>query len=373
MKIELKDISIRDLYNGFEDKAEDGVIGYFGKLDIRPPYQREFIYKDKQKEAVIDTVLKGFPLNVMYWAVRPDGAFEIIDGQQRTISICKYVEGSFSVKFGGYTNPRAFHNLQENEKEDILNYPLKVYLCYGTPSEKLEWFQTINIAGEKLFPQELKNAVYSGSWVTAAKRHFSKTNCAAYGLGNKYMTGSPIRQDYLETAISWLSSGKIDEYMLTHQNDLNADELWLYFQAVIQWVNTNFTVYRKEMKSVSWGRLYNQFKDDNLNSPDLEKEVAKLMEDEDVTSKRGIYSYVLTRNESDLSIRQFSDKDKREAYERQQGICPTCGKHFAITDMAGDHINPWHAGGRTIAVNCQMLCVKDNLKKAGKVLKDSSI
>ena len=172
MNIELKKITIRELTEGYEDNDENGVVGYGGKLDIRPPYQREFVYKDKQRDAVIDTITKDFPLNVMYWAVREDGNFEVIDGQQRTISISQFIDGDFSVKIGNFPENRAFHNLQKDEKEQILNYELMVYLCSGTDSEKLEWFRTINIAGEKLTEQELRNAVYSGSWVSDAKRFF---------------------------------------------------------------------------------------------------------------------------------------------------------------------------------------------------------
>ena len=176
MKIELKEITIRELVEGYQDNAENGVVAYGGKLDVRPPYQREFIYKDKQRDAVIDTITKDYPLNVMYWAVRGDGNFEVIDGQQRTISICQFVEGEFAFMF------RYFHNLKGDEKEQILNYKLMVYLCSGTDSQKLQWFKTINIAGEKLTDQELRNAVYSGTWVSDAKRYFSKNGCVAYNL-----------------------------------------------------------------------------------------------------------------------------------------------------------------------------------------------
>ena len=199
-------------------------------MDIRPPYQREFIYKDNQRDAVINTVTKNFPLNVMYWAVREDGTFEVIDGQQRTISICQYVNGGFA-----YQN-RYFHNLKADEKEQILNYKLMVYVCSGSESEKLEWFRTINIAGEKLTDQELRNAVYTGSWVSDAKRYFSKSGCVAYNIGGDYLNGSPIRQEFLETAIEWISEGKIESYMATHQHDPNATALWMYFQSVITWV-----------------------------------------------------------------------------------------------------------------------------------------
>jgi len=226
MKIELKEITVRELAEGYKNNAEEGVVGYGGLLDIRPPYQREFIYKDKQRDAVINTINNDFPLNVMYWAVREDGNYEIIDGQQRTISICQYINGDFSFE------ERYFHNLQKDEQEQILNYKLMVYFCSGTDSERLDWFRTINIAGEKLTEQELRNAVYSGSWVTDAKRYFSKTGCAAYNIGHNYLNGSPIRQEYLETAIDWISEGKIEEYMAKHQHDQNANALWLYFQSV---------------------------------------------------------------------------------------------------------------------------------------------
>ncbi|KAA3652396.1 MAG: DUF262 domain-containing protein [Bacteroidetes bacterium] len=360
MKIELKEISIRELTNGYQDNEEKGVVGFGGKLDIRPPYQREFIYKDKQREAVINTVTKDFPLNVMYWAVREDGNFEVIDGQQRTISISQFVEGDFAY------NNRYFHNLQQDEKEQILNYKLMVYLCSGTDSEKLEWFKTINIAGEKLTEQELRNAVYSGSWVSDAKRYFSKNGCAAYSLGGDYLNGSPIRQDFLETTIKWISNDDIENYMATHQHDPIANELWLYFQNVINWVKVVFPKYRKEMKGVAWGVLYNEFHKQSFDSKKLEKQIAELMQDEDVTNKKGIYEYVLTGKERYLNIRAFTDNQKREAYERQKGICPVCTEHYEIVEMEGDHITPWHLGGKTSADNCQMLCKDDNRRKSGK-------
>ncbi|MBT3313539.1 MAG: DUF262 domain-containing protein [Anaerolineae bacterium] len=360
MKIELKEITVRELTADYEDNEEKGVLGYGGKLDIRPPYQREFIYKDKQRDAVIDTVTKNFPLNVMYWAVREDGNFEVIDGQQRTISIAQYIEGDFSFR------NMYFHNLQKDEKEEILNYKLMIYLCSGTDSEKLEWFKTINIAGEELTDQELRNAVYSGSWVTDAKRHFSKNGCPAYGLGSDYLSGSAIRQDYLETTIKWLSNNSVEDYMAKHQNEPNANELWLYFQSVINWINAVFPKYRKEMKGIAWGLLYNEFKDQKFDSIKLEKEISLLMQDEDVTKKKGIYSYVLTRKEKHLNIRTFSDNQKREAYERQKGICAFCSEEFELNEMEADHITPWHEGGKTIAENCQMLCRDDNRRKSGK-------
>ena len=354
----LKEITVRELTQGYQDNNEDGVVGFDGKLDIRPPYQREFVYNEKERNAVLDTLQKDFPLNVMYWAVREDGNYEVIDGQQRTISICQYVEGDFSIDGIG------FYNLPNDKQDQILDYTLMVYFCSGTDSEKLAWFETINIAGKVLTKQELRNAVYSGSWVSDAKRYFSKNSRPK--IGDEYLSGSANRQEYLETAISWISNGKIEDYMSKNQHEPNATELWLYFQSVINWVKANFTKYRREMKGIKWGILYNEFKDEKYDAKKLEEQIATLMEDEDVGNKKGIYSYVLTGKEKHLNIRAFSDKQKREAYERQKGICVDCNKHFELNEMEADHIDPWHSGGKTDAENCQMLCREDNRRKGGK-------
>jgi hypothetical protein len=359
MNIELKSITVKELAEGYVDNNEDGVVGYGGKLDIRPPYQREFIYNDKQRDAVIHTITKDFPLNTMYWSVRDDGGFEIIDGQQRTVSICQYINGDFAFQ------ERYFHNLQSDEQKQILDYQLTVYQCTGTDSEKLEWFKTINIAGEKLSDQELRNAVYHGTWVTDAKRYFSKTGCPAYQIGGDYLTGSAIRQDYLEAAIKWISGGKIEEYMAKNQHEPNANELWLYFQEVIAWVKASFPKYRNNMKGIQWGDLYGEHGKKKIDPSQTEDLIAKLMEDEDVTNKKGIYQYVLDGKENYLNIRAFSKNQKREAYERQKGICPVCGKQYEISDMEADHITPWSKGGKTNAENCQMLCKEDNRRKSG--------
>ncbi len=360
MKIKLKEIPIRDLSHGYVNDNEEGVIGYSGKLNIRPKYQREFIYKDQQRDSVINSINKDFPLNVMYWIKNQDGGFEVLDGQQRTISICEYVSGKFSL------NNLYFHNLQDTEQEKIHDYKLMVYFCEGTDKEILDWFKIINIAGEKLTDQELRNAIYTGTWLTNAKRHFSKTGCPAYGIANNYLKGVAIRQDYLETTIKWISNDAIEQYMAKHQHKPNANELWLYFQSVVNWIKAIFPKYRKEMKGVSFGVLYNEFKDKQYDSEKLEEEITTLMQDEDVTKKAGIYSYVLTRDEKYLSIRAFSENQKREAYEKQKGICRKCGKKFKINEMEADHITPWHEGGKTTADNCQMLCKQDNRTKSGK-------
>ena len=360
MKIQIKNLTVRELSKGYVDDEEDGVRGYEGKLDIRPPYQREFIYKDQQRDAVITTINNKFPLNVMYWAVRDDGNFEIIDGQQRTISVCQYVAGDFSIDGIGFTN------LQDDEKNKILDYELMIYTCDGTVSEKLKWFEIINIAGEKLTQQELRNAAYFGSWVTDAKRYFSKTGCAAYEIASYYVSGAANRQEYFEIAIKWISKDNINEYMGKHQHDKNANLLWQHFRAVITWVQTTFKIKRKYMKNVDWGSLYDEYKHKQLDTDKIEEETKKLILDDDVTKKTGIYRYILTRDEKYLSIRAFSENMKQKAYELQNALCVECGELFELSEMEADHIDPWSKGGKTIEANCQLLCKKDNRRKSGK-------
>ena len=374
MEITLHEIKIRELAEGYQDlsASEEGIVGYGGRLNIRPKYQREFVYDDKKRNAVIDTVWNKFPLNVMYW-VKTDGAdgieYELLDGQQRTISICSFIAGEFMMIIEG--NLCAWDNLTETQKERILNYPLQIYICEnGTDEEKLKWFNIINIAGEKLTEQEIRNAIYSGPWVTQAKRRFSKTGCVAYKIASDYMSGSPIRQDYFEKALKWIGNkqGKsIEQYMAEHQHDTDADQLWQYFQDVIHWVEKLFgRKYKKEMKAVDWGFLYNQYYDTTLTATAIAQEVSKLMADSDVQKKAGIFHYVFDHDEHHLGIRAFDDNTKREVYERQQGICAICGKYFEIEQMEADHITPWCDGGRTIAENCQMLCRECNRRKSGK-------
>lgn len=362
MKIELHEILIKDVFQGYIDSAENGVVAYKGLLNVRPAFQREFVYKDKQRDEVIKTIRKSFPLNVMYW-VKSDTGYELLDGQQRTISFCQYINGDYSIDY------QYFHNLEKEEQEQILNYPLMIYICEGTNREKLDWFKIINIAGEKLTNQELRNAMCTGSWLSDAKKYFSKTGCAAYQIANKYLRGTPIRQDYLETVLRWIAAKEdteIEAYMFKHQHDPNAGELWLYFNSVMTWVKTYFPKYRKEMCGVEWGILYNKFGAAALDAAQLEEEVTRLMADSDVTKKSGIYSYVLDKDERNLSIRAFDQRMKREAYERQKGICPKCKQHFELEEMEADHITPWHLGGATIASNCQMLCKDCNRRKSGK-------
>lgn len=362
MKIKLHEIPVRDVVAGYKNNAENGVVGYGGKLNIRPAFQREFIYKDRQREEVIHTIVKNFPLNVMYWVKGDDGTFELLDGQQRTISICQYVNGSFSI------DHMSFHNLTQTEQNKILDYRLMIYICEGTDKEKLDWFKIINIAGEQLTAQELRNAIYTGEWLTEAKKYFSKTNCPAYQTAEKYLSGSPIRQNYLETVLKWIAARdkiEIEDYMSRHQHDTNCNELWLYFQTVINWVQATFPNYRgKLMKGLDWGIYYNKYGAGNYDPKALEAAALQLLDDEDVSNQKGIYEYLLGGQERHLHIRAFSPKMARIAYERQKGVCPRCGGRFSMEEMQADHITPWSKGGHTTPDNCQMLCADCNRRKS---------
>ncbi|MBQ9103525.1 MAG: DUF262 domain-containing protein [Clostridia bacterium] len=378
MKIELKEITIREVVENYIDSNEEGVYGYNGKLNIRPKYQREFVYDEKKRNAVIETIQKNFPLNVMYWVKNDNGTFEVLDGQQRTISFCQYVNGDFSI------NEKFFHNLTETEKNQILDYKLMIYICEGNDKEKLDWFKIINIAGEQLMPQELRNAVYTGSWLTSAKTFFSKSNCVAYLLAKDYVVGSPIRQEYLQTAISWINKGKIEEYMSLHQHDVNANELWLYFKNIIDWVKITFPTYRKEMKGLNWGELYEKYSDKPYDIKILEMQVEELMQDFGVTNKKGIFECVLgnLKDTKLLNIRIFDERTKQIVYKHQtedaikKGVsnCPLCAigndsnktRIWELSEMDADHVAAWSKGGSTDIKNCQMLCKTHNRAKGNK-------
>lgn len=363
MKIEPKKIKIRELISDYKDNNEEGVLGYNGKLNIRPPYQREFIYDDKKRKAVIDTVFKGHPLNSIYWAVTKDNKFEVIDGQQRIISICQYCSSDFSI------DGKYFHSLQVDQKEKILDYVLTVYFCSGKDSEKLEWFETINIAGEVLTDQELKNATFSGPWVTDAKRYFSKNGCVAYKKAADYLNGKANRQDYLETAIAWISNGKIEEHMSSNHHKDSAKDLWNYFETVINWVEKTFVKKRKFMKGLQWGVFYNKYKDKNFDPKKIEKSISELIQFSDKIKMSGIYEFILTGEPKHLMHRKFPDNIKHKVYENQKGKCQICKKSFEISEMEADHIKAWFDSGETIAENCQMLCRECHYSKTAEQTK----
>lgn len=365
MEIRPLNIKIRDLIKGYENNNYDGVIAYEGKLDIRPPYQRNFVYNDNQRNAVIDTVMRELPLNIIYWADREDGTYEVIDGQQRTISICEFGMNNFSIDI----NDRllGFTNLSQEMKDKFLDYELLVYVCSGTDDEKLEWFKTINIAGEELYPQELRNAVYHGPWLNDAKIWFSRISCPAHKIGNSYVKAKVNRQEYLELALKWISTKQnitIEEYMRIHQYDEDAKELWEYYAEVIRWIESIFIKKRKEMSSVDWGTLYLKYKDKHFDPEEVESRISELYQDVELKNKSGVYEYILTGNSKYLNLRIFEDHIKKSIYEKQDGKCAHCSKEFPLNQMHADHIKPWSLGGKTEPDNCQVLCQFCNAKKS---------
>ena len=372
MKITEKKIKLREIMDGFVNDDENGVVGYHGKLNIRPAFQREFIYKGEQKNEVIRTILKGFPLNTIYWSVTEDGNYELLDGQQRIMSACTYVTGDFSVKSSLFSDPDMpfnFDNLTKEQKETILDYEFTVYICDGSESQKLEWFRIINIAGEELREQEIRNAMYTGPWLADAKKDFSASSARANKKAKDYLKGERDRQDHLETVLKWISDRdgcKIVDYMSKHQHDTNANELWLYFSAVIDWADAKFPFGSSLKKGLDWGMFYNRYH--SIFNPDpkaLKARFDDCMEDSDVTKKSGIFEYLLTGDEKHLSIRQFEKNDIRTAYARCGGKCAKCGKeNLSLEEMEADHITPWSKGGHTKLDNLQMLCRDCNRRKS---------
>lgn len=373
MTINQIEVTVGQIAEGYTNNEEQGVRGYGGRLDIRPPYQREFIYSDREQQAVITTVLRGYPLNVMYWVRRADDAdcpYEVMDGQQRTLSLCEYVAGKFSYDF------KNFFNQPADIQRVILDYPLIIYVCEGEPSEKLDWFKTINIAGKPLNEQEINNAVYAGPFVSDAKRHFSKTGCGAYRLAKDLVNGTPIRQDFLKQALAWMAdhetrSGRrqsIVGYMAAHQHDPNANNLWSYFQNVVNWATTNFDMrkFRRIMKGLDWALYYDRFHNETLDTAAIGKRISTLLRDGDIQRPQGIIPYVLTGDERSLDLRAFPEDIKLAVYEAQHHCCAICGKEFDYEFMEGDHITPWREGGRTVRENCQMLCRECNRRKGAR-------
>ena len=373
MTIKQLEVTVGEITKGYINNEEQGVRGYNGLLDIRPPYQREFIYNEAEQRAVINTVLNEYPLNVMYWVKRSDDAecpYEVMDGQQRTLSLCQYVAGKFAVDF------KYFDNQPADDQKKILDYKLTVYVCEGKESEKLEWFKTINIAGKPLNEQEIRNAVYAGPFVSDAKHHFSKSNCGAYRLGKDLVNGSPIRQDFFKKALEWMAdhetrNGKPQNavgYMAVHQHDKNAIPLWTYFQNVLNWAISTFNMkkFKIIMKGVDWALFYDKYHEQPLDIKAMEDRISDLIGDDEIQKPNGIIPYVLTGDERYLDLRTFKDKVKKAIWEKQNHKCAICGKEFDFELMEGDHIKPWREGGRTDIKNCQMLCRQCNRSKGSK-------
>lgn len=377
MDIKLHEITIKEIFDGYEDKGDDnGIVGYHGKLDIRPPYQRNFVYNLEEERAVINSVLHGFPLNIMYWVVDGDDKYEVLDGQQRTLSIMNFLKHQFTIELDGKTI--YWDSLTDDQYKQLMNYKLMIYWCTGSDSEKLSWFKTVNIAGERLSDQELRNITYVGSWLSDAKRHFSKRGCAAAKLSEHYVKGDPNRQELLEKALFWIAEAQnttIDEYMAKHKSDDDADELWQYWQKVIAWIQMVFPHYYKEMKGLKWGELYNQYHNNTYNSTKIDVDIAKLIEDDEIKSKKGIWQYELAINSSEagatryLNLRSFPKDMMIKKLKEQNYHCPMClaegnDKVYKLSEMEGDHITPWSQGGRTEYDNLQMLCRRHNRMKS---------
>ena len=377
MIVKPKTITIKEFAEGYSDDDKGGVVGFGGRLDIRPHYQRESVYNRESKDRVIDSITRGFPISIMYWAVRDDGDYEILDGQQRTIAICEYIIGknSFQQKYFDSQNP-------SKAERDILQYKITVYVCDGEFDDKMDWFETVNISGVPLKPQEIRNAVYAGRWTSDARRWFSKHDCFAYRLGKDYMSGSHIRQDYLETAIQWHAGDKSDkairEYMAKHTQRIKnapdtkdpAKHLYNYFEEVINWVKKVFPDTKKEMAGVDWGRLHREYGNNKYDDKRIKREVNELMECENV-DRKGIFEYVLIadrkyRHNKLLEKRAFADGVKTKVFNEQKGVCPVCKNKFKLQEMQADHIIPWSKGGTTALENCQMLCRACNQTKGAK-------
>ena len=380
MEIKKVSVTIRDLCEGYinesETQIEDAVMAYGGKLCVRPAFQRSFVYDKKQENAVIDTAMKGFPLNIMYWVDNSDGTYDCLDGQQRTISLCNFVDGISSFEAPWFNNGKKnyIHTIQRIDPEmyeRFMNYELEVYICKGEKAERMDWFRTINIAGEELYPQELRNANYVSKWLTDAKRYFSKANnsttakCPAERLGDKYTNKDANRQEILAQVIGWkidsTEDADICQYMEDHINDPDASDLWNYFNEVINWINEVFPgTYDKGMASANWGYLYNNFSNEDLDPDEISNKFDELIDfkaskELDVSVAK-IVEYCITHDESLLKHRKFSEVQRTSLYNKQKGICPDCGQHYLKADMHAHHIVPWYNGGLTEISNGVMLC-----------------
>lgn len=379
-------ITIAKLCEGFQynELEGKGLFGLNGKLTIQPEYQRNYIYADGKKDvAVIHSILKGYPLGLIYFNQTDDDKFEVLDGQQRITSIGRFVTNKFAV-LDENNIPCYFSSLPEDKRQFILNTTLLIYECKGTESEIKEWFKTINIAGVPLNEQELLNAVYSGSFVTLAKAEFSNSQNANVQKWSAFVKGSVIRQDFLACALNWVSKGNISDYMSRHRFDENIAELKTYFTTVIDWVNTTFFDAKKEMCGLEWGRLYENYGKQAYDLSKINAEIDRLYDDPCVKNHKGIWEYVLggMTDKRLLDIRIFDDKTKKDTYSKQtekakvanHSNCPLCAvsdnnnktKIWTLKEMEADHVSAWSKGGLTGAENCEMLCISHNRAKGNK-------
>ncbi len=387
MKTTLKtDVTIKEIcdgfvYNEFEGK---GLFGLSGKLTIQPEYQRNYIYADGKKDvAVIDSILKGYPIGLIYFNQVGADKFEVLDGQQRITSIGRFVAGKFAVKDKN-NHEQYYSGMANSQREQILNTKLLVYVCEGNEPEIKDWFKTINIAGVPLTEQEILNAVYSGPFVTKAREEFSNSQNANVQKWSAYIAGDIKRQAYLERALEWVSGGAVDKYMSRHRNDKNITELKKHFNKVIDWVSTTFTDVESEMRGQEWNRLYETYNKKKYDPITVSSAVQRLYGDAYVKKRRGIFEYVLGGevNTKLLDVRVFDDATKRSVYATQtktakakdESNCPLCtighdankDKIWSLKEMDADHVTAWSKGGATDAKNCQMLCKTHNRAKGNR-------
>ncbi len=386
MKTTLRtDITINDICKGFTYNELDGkgLYGLSGKLTIQPEYQRNYIYADGIRDvAVIESILKGYPLGILYFVKTGEDTFEVLDGQQRITSFGRYVIGKFAVKIDGMEN--YFSGLNEDLQQKILNTKLLIYECEGTETEIKEWFKTINIAGIPLNEQELLNAIYSGKFVTEAKREFSNSQNANVQKWKAYVKGDVKRQDFLSCALDWVSKGEKEKYMSEHRNSDNINELKTYFTTVIDWISGVFKSVEKEMCGLKWGELYEKYGRNPYNPDEVDKKLKELYAEGSVKKRSGIFEYILGGcvDTKLLEIRVFEDRDKRIVYENQTKLanenqvsnCPLCAisenanktRIWKLSEMDADHVTAWSKGGATDISNCQMLCVTHNRAKGNR-------
>lgn len=369
------------VYNEYEGK---GLFGLAGKLTIQPEYQRNYIYADGKKDvAVIDSILKGYPIGLIYFVKVAEDKFEILDGQQRITSIGRFLTGKFAI-LDDHGMQQYFSGLAKNLQRKILDTKLTIYECSGTESEIKAWFKTINIAGVKLEDQELLNAIYSGPFVTKAKENFSNSRNALIQKWSAYVKGDVKRQAFLETALKWVSKGEIEKYMSSHRYDDNINELKNYFDSVIDWVSGVFTDVVSQMKTINWGEMYEKYHNNPYNPQEVHETLIKLLTDEAVTDKKGIFEYILDgcRTPKLLNIRLFPDsikqakywEQRKEAEEKHISNCPDCvlaggankERIYSLKEMEADHVTAWSKGGGTTKENCTMLCIYHNRLKGNK-------
>lgn len=379
--------TVADICKGFvfDKNEEKGLFGLDGQLIVQPEYQRNYIYGDGKKDvAVVESLLKGYPIGLIYFVKNADGMYEVLDGQQRITSFARFVNTTypFAVEWGG--TPRYIDSLDQDDRDRLVNTPLTIYVCEGEPSEIQQWFETINIAGVPLVKQELRNAAYHGPFVTKARAVFSNTQNAKMNRWKTYVKGDAKRQAILEAALDWVSDGHIEDYMAAHRSDESIDELKNYFETVVDWIDAIFDYTGKEMCGLEWGRLYREYHKNAYSKEQVTARVDALLADSQVGARRGIFEYVLggEQNKALLQIRVFDEKTKRSVYARQtkaakeKGVsnCPICAacdnsnktRIYRLDEMDADHVTAWSKGGDTNEANCEMLCATHNRAKGNR-------